>query len=170
MLLLAGVFSLASISFADEIKLEWDHGASTVTADITEAPLRQVLEQVRIKTGWEIFIEPGMDMEVSTAFRDLSQGRALGRLLSTANFALVPREGQAAKLLVFDTRRDNATEQILDAHGAAQFHNSLYRAVVKVFHSYRLLFHIHGPGAGRVLCGNAGRAVIGIAGARLDTA
>lgn len=77
--------------------------------------MRQVLEQIHIKTGWEVYLEPGFDLEISTAFEDLNQGRAIGRLLSTANFALLPGDHHSARLMVFETTRERATEKLLEA-------------------------------------------------------
>ena len=110
-LLLAGI-AIASPVQSGQFKLQWDRSNSTVSADITEAPLLKVLEQIQMATGWEVFVEPGIDLPVSTAFQDLKMGKALSRLLSNANFALVPSDDKSKRLMVFQTSRDSATEKL----------------------------------------------------------
>jgi hypothetical protein len=104
---------LAAPIHAGQFQLRWDHSNSTVSADISEAPVRQVLEQIQIATGWDVFVEPGFNSPISTTFTDLKTGRALSRLLGNANFAVVPGDNKSTQLMVFRTSKDSATEKLL---------------------------------------------------------
>ncbi len=111
--LTCGGVALAFSLQAGQFQLHWNHTTSTVTADISEAPMRQVLQQIQIATGWEVYVEPGVSIAVSTAFKELKTGRALSRLLGNANFAVVPGGGKSTQLMVFQTTRESATEKLL---------------------------------------------------------
>lgn len=93
--------------------ISWDLKRDRVSADLTDVPLRTVLEQIRVATGWEVAIEPGIERRISTTFQNLGSGDALERLLRDSNFALIQRTNRASRLLVFRTSRDRATEVIL---------------------------------------------------------
>jgi len=97
-----------------EDRLDWDVVSDRVTADLAAAPLPVVLERIRLATGWEVAVEPGVNEPVSTVFKELNSGEALPRLLRVANFALIQRTNQPPRLLVFRTSMDHATKAILE--------------------------------------------------------
>lgn len=94
--------------------ISWDAEHDRVSADLTDAPLRTVLEQIRVSTGWEVAVEPGIDHSVSTTFKKLDSGEALERLLRDSSFALIQRTNGAPRLLVFKTSKERATTAILE--------------------------------------------------------
>jgi len=111
--LICGALLLLTSGPAAAHELQWDAAADRVSADLLDAPLQLVLEQVRVATGWEIAIEPGVEHSVSTTFTGLKSGEALARLLRPSSFALLHRTNAAHRLLVFDTSMDRATKPIL---------------------------------------------------------
>lgn len=94
-------------------ELRWDASADRVSAELVDAPLQSVLEQIRVATGWEVALEPGVQHPISTVFSGLSSGEALTRLLRPSSFALIQRSNAAARLLVFQTSMDRATKSVL---------------------------------------------------------
>ncbi len=99
-------------------ELQWDAAADRVSADLSGTPLQSVLEQIRVATGWEVAVEPGVAQVVATTFSGLKSGKALARLLRPASFALLHRTNAAARLLVFKTAMDRATQPILETSEA----------------------------------------------------
>lgn len=112
---LVGLLSLLLVAVGPvaALELRWDAAEDRVSADLDGAPLQLVLEQVRVATGWDVAVEPGVEHSVSTTFSDLSSGEALTRLLRPISFALLQRTNAAPRLLVFSTSMDRATRVIL---------------------------------------------------------
>jgi Subtilase family/Fervidolysin N-terminal prodomain len=96
----------------------WDTNHNCVSADIKAGHLLPLLEQVVAATGWQVFLEPDATCEVSAKFSRLPPGDALHLLLRDLNFALVPETNAAAKLFVFRTRMENATQSVRAAKPA----------------------------------------------------
>ncbi|HAV64992.1 MAG TPA: hypothetical protein DCY13_21800 [Verrucomicrobiales bacterium] len=94
-------------------RFEWNERADRVSADLLDVPVKAVLEQIHIATGWEIRIEPGVNFEVSTSFQELKSARALERLLGTASYAVISRPDAPPRLLVFESAIDRATERLM---------------------------------------------------------
>ena len=93
-------------------RLVWDKQRERVDAEITSWPVDRLLERVATATGWQIFIEPQTAHIVSTKFKNLPPGEALRKLLGDLNFALVPQGQGPAKLFVFQTTMQRATQLI----------------------------------------------------------
>jgi hypothetical protein len=83
-----------------------------VDADVKSLALSNLLEQVAIATGWQVYLEPGTTHTASAKFKDLTPGEALRRLLGDLNFALVPETNAAPRLYVFRTSQGKATLRI----------------------------------------------------------
>jgi hypothetical protein len=75
-------------------------------------PLLPLLEDIGRQTGWHIFVEPDVERNASTKFKDLPSGEALKMLLGDLNFALVPQTNASARLYVFRTTMQNATKPV----------------------------------------------------------
>ena len=113
-LLISALLAFAGSSVAAaQGPFQWDLAADRVSADLADVPLRRVLEQIRVVTGWEVLLEPGVEFKISTSFENLKSGEALGRLLREANFAVIARTNSNSRLLVFRTAMAEATEILL---------------------------------------------------------
>lgn len=113
------VFCLALPTGSRAHEFRWDAAGDRVSADLLDAPLKLVLQQIRVATGWEVAVEPGVQHTISTIFSGLKSGEALPRLLRPASFALIQRTNGAPRLLVFDTSLERATEAVLAAAESA---------------------------------------------------
>ena len=71
------------------IDLDW-RPDGTATAQIEQWPLEKVLQSLSDQGKWEIFVEPDLQMRITTRFKDLNHPEALRRLLNNVNFALIP--------------------------------------------------------------------------------
>lgn len=98
---------------AEPDSLNWQSRSNRVDARVRAWPLNKVLGRVAKATGWEVFIEPGTQTTVTAGFSGLTQREALTRLLGDLSFALLPRTNAAARLLIYRTDRDSATERVL---------------------------------------------------------
>ena len=88
-------------------------------ADIRSWTLPQVLSRLSRVTGWQVFVEPGGERFVSTAFRNLPTREALPRLLGEFNFALMPRTNSPPQLFIYRTSLDSATQRVEDVSAEA---------------------------------------------------
>ena len=95
--------------------LDWDRAHDRVTADLRSTQLYDLLSQIAAASGWNIYIEPNLERNVSAKFKDLPPGKALPLLLGDLSFAFVPQTNTNAKLLVFRTMARNATRAVASA-------------------------------------------------------
>jgi len=110
--LAAGLALLSAPAHAATNSLDWRTVENRVDADIHDWPLDRLLKEVTARTGWQVFVEPDLPVQVSTRFKDLPPGDALRRLLDTLNFALLPQSNSASHLLVFRTSMQDATQAV----------------------------------------------------------
>ncbi|MBQ94612.1 MAG: hypothetical protein CL510_02100, partial [Actinobacteria bacterium] len=85
----------------------------TATVQIEQWPLEKVLQSLGDQGRWEIFVEPDLQMRITTRFSDLKHSEALRRLLSNVNFAVIPSPGSRSKLLVYKTSSSQAVVRIV---------------------------------------------------------
>src|SRR5690242_16885876 len=90
----------------------WNTNRSQVTADVKSGKLLEVLEKIAAATGWRVFVEPETIHTVSAKFSNLAPGEALHLLLGDVNFALLPGTNASARLYVFRTSRERATQSV----------------------------------------------------------
>jgi hypothetical protein len=90
----------------------WNTNRNRVSADITTGDVFTVLERVAAATGWQIFLEPGTRDRVSAKFDNVPPGEALRLLLRDVNFVLLPETNANAKLYVYRSSRQNATQLV----------------------------------------------------------
>ncbi len=105
--------------------LKWDAARHRVSADIRSGKLYAVLEQIATASGWQVFVEPGLDHTVSAKFQSLPQGEALRLLLGDISFALVPETNRSPRLLVFRTSAQLATKAVPPAARSKLIPNEL---------------------------------------------
>ncbi len=103
---------------ADTNSLVWHAATGRVSADMHAEPLLPLLEDIGRQTGWHIFVEPDVERNASTKFKELPSGEALRMLLGDLNFALVPQTNASARLYVFRTTMQNATKPVSVAKAA----------------------------------------------------
>lgn len=102
-----------AIRASPELKLNWNGATQRVSADIEDAPVDRVLQEVRRQTKWDVRAEPGLNLKISSSFTDLPQGEALARLFSGCSYALIPGDDGRPQLLVYETSLNLATVRIL---------------------------------------------------------
>ncbi|HAB17601.1 MAG TPA: S8 family serine peptidase [Verrucomicrobiota bacterium] len=93
--------------------LKWDAGANRVDGSIPGWPLTQVLARIAGATGWEVYVEPDSDRPIQASFTNLPPVEALRRLLGGLNFSLQPQPTGAARLYIYSSDRDRATQRIV---------------------------------------------------------
>jgi thermitase len=103
-------FSFSASAQADS--LVWHRAADRVDADVRSLSLSNLLEQITVQTGWQVYVEPGTTHRASTKFKNLPTGDALRRLFGDLNFALVLQTNAGPHLYVFTTRMENATQRV----------------------------------------------------------
>ena len=103
-------FSFSASAQTDSIV--WHRAADRVDADVRSLSLSNLLEQITVQTGWQVYVEPGTTHRASTKFKNLPTGDALRRLFGDLNFALVLQTNAGPHLYVFTTRMENATQRV----------------------------------------------------------
>ena len=89
------VLVFPSLLMAEGGKIELDFNKHTVTADIKEAPLRAVIEEIKkeVQGIWfKIWLggsAPSLDERISVEFKDLSIRNGMERVFSAMNYSLV---------------------------------------------------------------------------------
>jgi subtilase family protein/fervidolysin-like protein len=105
------VFALSGRA-ADTNSLVWHKTTGRVDADIRGEPLWPVLEKIAVAADWRVYVEPGLERNVSAKFSDLPSGDALKMLLGDLSFILMPQTNAPARLYVFRTVMQNATRLV----------------------------------------------------------
>ena len=100
-------------------RLEWRSAENRVNADFENWPLRRLLETISGKTRWRVYIEPGVDRTLSARFTGLTTTEALSRLLGNLNYALLPAKDGPARLYIFQTTMQTATDLVASPPSAA---------------------------------------------------
>lgn len=95
-----------------EDAVRWHVIDNKVDAEIRSWSLQHLLENISSATGWQVFVEPDTQRTVSAKFNGLTAGEALERLLGNLNFALLPQSNAPAKLFVFRTTAQEATQLV----------------------------------------------------------
>ena len=95
----------------EEGLIKWDANGK-VTASIENQPLEKILQLLSEQEKWQILVEPGLKLNVTTRFKDLTQTEALRRLLNDVNFVIIPSKRNQSKMLVYQTSSDNAVRKI----------------------------------------------------------
>lgn len=90
-------------------RLQWDRSTGRVSADLQGWPLREALERIAGATGWEVLVEPGLEVPVAARFERRTEREALGILLADVNFALLPATNGPTRLMVFRSGLSQAT-------------------------------------------------------------
>jgi hypothetical protein len=90
----------------------WNTNRNEVSADIKSGKLLDLLEKIATATGWRVFVEPDTTHAISAKFTRLPPGEALHLLLGDVNFALVPGTNGSARLYVFRSSPERATQSI----------------------------------------------------------
>lgn len=109
---LALLIASASPSQAAD-SLTWRTDRDAVDADISSWSLFRTLEQVAEATGWQIYLEPGLQRKVSTKFKDRTRDKALDMLLGNLGRVLLPgTNGGPQRFLVFRTSERDATRLV----------------------------------------------------------
>lgn len=90
----------------------WDARQKQISAEVGAWPLPVLLRKITAATGWQVFVEPGTAFTASAKFQKLPLGEALHALLGKLNFALVPQSNAPARLYVFHTSLQAATQMV----------------------------------------------------------
>lgn len=103
---------VAPTAEATPADIQWEPTRETLAAKVPKQRLSQVLPRLARATGWQIFIEPGTDPLVNSAFRPLPVTEALEQLLNGQNFALRTGKNGRSRLLIYRTSDTGATEEV----------------------------------------------------------
>jgi hypothetical protein len=101
--------------------LRWHKAERRVDADLRGWPLQRALERIAASTGWEVLVEPGIDLQVAAKFTGRPEREALATLLADVNFALLPSRTNrgSTRLLVFRSTTTDATLRVKPEAAAA---------------------------------------------------
>lgn len=89
--------------------LSYDAPQATLTANASQLPLRELLEDLATQTGWKIYVDPALEHTVSSRFHRLPATEALQRLLRGLNFSLSPSAESPPELHVYTGSASSAT-------------------------------------------------------------
>ncbi len=100
--------------------LKWDAERDIVEARIETWTVPQLLQRVARSSGWHIYLDPGITNRIPARFTGKAPGDALRRLLGDYSYALIPETNGPARLYVFRSSRNQATQAIQPAAEAAE--------------------------------------------------
>lgn len=106
-------------TFTGTVNLVWHADRSQFDAEVTGAPLTEVLTNLARATGWSIFVEPGVQRTIDVRFLQVDVRESLRRLLGDLNFAIRSHTNLPPSLYVFDTAIASATQRVNGGASAA---------------------------------------------------
>ena len=113
MTLLTGWFGLLAITASSHAHtITWHRDRQVLDVEVKDAPLIETLEELALKTGWHIYLEPTPGKRLTATFTGLPRGLAMQKLIGDQNYAFLPADGGPARLFIFRTSRDAATFEI----------------------------------------------------------
>jgi len=93
-------------------EIVWHPTTESLAATVPKQRLSRILPRLARATGWQVFLEPGTDPEVSCTFRTLPAPAALERLLGGQSFSLRTGKDGRSRLLIYRTGAQDATEEV----------------------------------------------------------
>lgn len=115
LLLCFGLGLTAATALGNSNSLNWDRVSGTVTADLQNVRLMELLEDIAGQSGWQVFVEPDDNFQTSAKFQNLRTGEALRRLFGSINYAVVPQTNGVPRLYVFRTAMQNAVRSVTES-------------------------------------------------------
>jgi len=112
MIILATGWAGVAVAASKGEFLRWGTRDGKVDAHIRSWGLERLLETISRGSGWEVLVEPDTELRISAKFKDLPRGQALRRLLGDLNYAILPGEGGAKRLIIYQTDLGAATRRI----------------------------------------------------------
>jgi hypothetical protein len=100
-----------SASWPTNQYLFW-HKNKLSEARIHNVPLPKVLSRLSAASGWKVFVEPGLNQNISVQFRNISHGEALKQILGDLSYALVPEPGGGSRLFIYKSNLRDATAMV----------------------------------------------------------
>ena len=91
--------------------LTWNPSGD-VSASVENWPLENVLQALSDLRKWQVLVEPGLELTLTTRFKNLPQSEALRRLLDNVNYVIIPSRKEASRLLVYQTSSKKAVRRI----------------------------------------------------------
>jgi len=92
--------------------VEWDRGSSQMRVEARDWPLQSFLKRLAAQTGWQIYVEPGLDHPISVKFDGAPLGESLKMAFSPLNYAMPPAKDGRRKLLIFRAAASAATQLV----------------------------------------------------------
>ena len=93
----------------------WHPKARTFDMNVRSMGLEQLLGVIKAETGWEVLVEPGLKGRVAVKFGEKPAADAMRLLLGDKRFSLVPRTKGGTRLLVYESNRRGATQEVAAA-------------------------------------------------------
>ncbi len=124
-LLALGILGAMAAWIRADPGIRWDPATRTVEASLEKDSLVDVLISLSSQTGWQVWIEPELEAELTMRFGPLPAHRALRRILGVWNFALMQdREGRP-KLCVYRNSAAAAIKRLEAPEPDARIDNEL---------------------------------------------
>lgn len=92
--------------------VEWDRASSQMRVEARDWPLQSFLRRLAAQTGWQIYVEPGLDQSISVKFDKAPLGESLKMAFSPLNYAMPPSKEGRRKLLIFRGAASAATQLV----------------------------------------------------------
>ena len=108
---LCGAHAGTQVDSQKKDHLTWNPSGD-VSASVENWPLENVLQALSDLRKWQVLVEPGLELTVTTRFKNLPQSEALRRLLDNVNYVIIPSRKEASRLLVYQTSSKNAVRRI----------------------------------------------------------
>jgi hypothetical protein len=115
LIILLGATQLSAAESKPIPPLIWNEAKNEFSASVDDWELERLMKEIAKVTKWQVLVEPGTEVVVSTKFKDLRSREALNRLLKDVNYVVVREAVDKTKLLVYRTNAEKATRRITPA-------------------------------------------------------
>ena len=111
-LILFSFIALNTWAADNRVEIRWDAVNKTLGISARNAPLRDVLTELRRQTHWKVVIEPGIRAQVTLRTKPRPASQSLKLLVRSLRYQLTPNSAKPWELRVFESTADAATEAV----------------------------------------------------------
>jgi hypothetical protein len=93
-------------------KVTWRRSEKVFDVAVQNLPIEAFLKKWTHATGWQVYMQPGLEKQVSVEFKNLSQSEAMQMCFADLSYALLPQTNSPSRLYIYQSSLSDATRAV----------------------------------------------------------